>query len=196
MNFPPLPPKLITRENTVQIHENKDKDSLKRAKFVDDVTIAEVVPKEKLELKTNAKIIGPLPFEDSSDFEIPPSTSLLQKEINKVKNLSDELHMKLNVDKTKIFVINSSNNYQFNPRMTIPGSVKPLEVVDTTKLVGVTLTSDLKFHKHVQNIVKKSFGKIWILRRLKEFGVKEIDLLDIYIVQIRSGMEYLSLIHI
>ena len=38
--------------------------------------------------------------------------------------------------------------------------------------------------------MKKSFGKIWILRRLKEFGVKEIDLLDIYIVQIRSGMEY------
>ena len=29
-----------------------------------------------------------------------------------------------------------------------------------------------------------------MLRRLKDFGVREEDLLDIYIVQIRSGLEY------
>ena len=98
--------------------------------------------------------------------------------------------MKLNAEKTKLFVINYSNNYQFAPRVTIPGSAKPLEVVNTTKLVGVTLTSDLKFHKHVQTIVKKAYKKIWMLRRLKAFGVKDKDLLDIYIVQIRSGLEY------
>ena len=98
--------------------------------------------------------------------------------------------MKLNADKTKIFVINYTNNYQFYPRMTIPGSTKPLEVVNTTKLVGVTLTSDLKFHQHVQTIVKKSCKKIWMLRRLKDFGVKEKDLLETYIVQIRGRLEY------
>ena len=98
--------------------------------------------------------------------------------------------MKLNADKTKNVVINYSHNYQFNPRMTIPGSAKPLEIVDSTKLVGVTLTSDLKFHKHVQNIVKKSFNKMWMFRRLKDFGVKEKNLQEIFTLQIRSGMDY------
>ena len=177
MNFLPLPPNLIAREQTDQIQEDKDQELLERAKFVDDVNIAEIIPKEKLVLKTNERIIGPLPFEDSSDFEILPSTSLLQKEIDKVKNLSDKLHMKLNADKTKFFVTKYSQNYQFNPRITIPESSKPLEIVTTTKLVGVTLTPDLKFHQHVQNIVKKSYKKMWMLRRLKDFGVKEKDLL-------------------
>ena len=190
MNFPPLPTKMTAREQTEQIQEEKEQEALERAKFVDDVTIAEVIPKEKLVVKTNERIIGPPPFEDSSDFEISPSTSLLQKEIIKVKNLSDKLHMKLNADKTKIFVTNYSQNYQFNPRITIPESTKPLEIVKTTKLVGVTLTSDLKFHQHVQIIVKKAYKKIWMLRRLKDFGVKQKDLLEIYKTEIRSSLEY------
>ena len=126
------------------------------------MTISEVIPKEKLVPKTNQRMIGPLPFADSSDFEIHPSTSLLQKEITKVKNLSDELKMKLNGEKTKVFTINYSQNYQFYPRITIPGSAEPIEIADSTKLVGVTLTSDLKFHKHVQDIVKK---------HIKRFGL-------------------------
>ena len=68
--------------------------------------------------------------------------------------------------------------------------MKPLEVVQTTKLVGVTLTSDLKFHEHVKIIVKKANKKIWMLRRLKEFDFTKKDLLEIYISQIRSTLEY------
>ena len=98
--------------------------------------------------------------------------------------------MKLNDGKTKFFVVNYSQNYQFYPRMTIPGSNKNLEIVGTTKLVGVTLSSDLKFHEHVQGLVKKAYKKIWMLRRLKDFGVKEVDLLDVYEIQIRSLLEY------
>ena len=74
--------------------------------------------------------------------------------------------------------------------MRIPGSTNPLEIVESTKLVGVTLTSNLKFHAHVNNIVKQAYNKIWMLRRLKAFGVHEIDLIEIYKIQIRSKLEY------
>ena len=130
-------------------------DLLARVKFVDDVTVSEVVPKKKLELRAPTGIIGPSIFEDSSDYELPANKSLLQKEVTKIKQLSDNLLMKLNADKTKIFIINFSKQFQFQPRIQIPGSAKPLEIVDTTKLVGVTLSSDLKFHTHVNTIVKK-----------------------------------------
>ena len=68
MNFPPFPTKTIVREHIEKIHDEKEEKLLNREKFVDDVTIGEAVPKEKLALKTNERIIGPLPFEDSSDF--------------------------------------------------------------------------------------------------------------------------------
>ena len=98
--------------------------------------------------------------------------------------------MILNSEKTKIFVINPSQNYQFTPRMRVPGANTDLEVVYTTKLVGVTLTSDLKFHQHVNNMVKSANSKLWMLRHLKQFEIKSADLIEIYTTFIRSRLEY------
>ena len=101
-----------------------------------------------------------------------------QRELVKAKEVSDNLQMILNADKIKKFCVNPSLNYQFQPRIRIPGSNNDLEVVASTKLVGVTLTSDLKFHKHIENIVKASNNKLWmlLLRQLKKFGMKGEDL--------------------
>ena len=136
------------------------------------------------------RIIGPLPFQDSSDHELTPENSLLQQEISKAKKSSDDLKMILNADKTKAFVINYSHNYQFRPRLRVPGSDDDLEVVTSVKLVGVTLSADLKFHEHVTKMVKSANGKMWMLRRLKEFGLAEKDLIEIYTLFIRSRLEY------
>ena len=62
MNFPPFPTKTIVREHIEKIHDEKEEKLLNREKFVDDVTIGEAVPKEKLALKTNKRTIGPLPL--------------------------------------------------------------------------------------------------------------------------------------
>ena len=67
MNFNPLTEK-VTLRNNIQIIKEEDNDLLERAKFVDDITVSEVIPKKKLELKTHQKMIGPSIFEDSSDF--------------------------------------------------------------------------------------------------------------------------------
>ena len=189
MSFKPFPEKLIEREENLTVPED-DQEKLCRAKFVDDVTTAEAVEMNKLSLKTTERIIGPLPFRNSSDLELSPESSLLQKEIEKAKYISDDLQMTLNSEKTKIFVINYSKNYQFTPRMRVPGSTNDLEVVFETKLVGVTLTCDLKFHKHVYNMVQSANTKLWMLRRLKQFKIKSVDLIEIYTSFIRSRLEY------
>ena len=74
--------------------------------------------------------------------------------------------------------------------MRVPGASNDLEVVYTTKLVGVTLTSDLKFHQHVNNMVKSANSKLWMLRHLKQFEIKSADLIEIYTTFIRSRLEY------
>lgn len=189
MTFEPLPQSTITRNKNelVQLDEQKN---LCRAKFVDDVTTAEAVNINKITLKMQERIIGPLPFQDSSDHELAPENSLLQQEISKAKESSDDLKMILNADKTKAFVINYSHNYQFRPRFRVPGSEDDPEVVTSVKLVGVTLSADLKFHEHVNKMVKSANGKMWMLRRLKEFGLAEKDLIEIYTLFIRSQLEY------
>ena len=58
------------------------------------------------------------------------------------------------------------------------------------KLLGITFTSYLKWHKHVENVAKSGFAKLWILRRLKNTNAPYHILLDIYQKQIRSVLEY------
>ena len=113
-----MPEKIHDRVlNNVVSQDNNDK--LCRSKFVDDVTTAEAVKISTLTLRPIQSMIGPLPFNDSSKFELSPENSLLQKEIVKAKETSDDLQMVLNSDKTKIFTVNPSLNYQFIPRMRI-----------------------------------------------------------------------------
>ena len=116
-----MPESTINRDGNTLVQED-DQEKLCRAKFVDDVTAAEAVNINKLTRKTSPRIIGPLPFQDSSDLELSPENSLLQHEICKAKQTSDDLKMILNDKKTKAFVINYSHNYQFNPRLRVPKS--------------------------------------------------------------------------
>ena len=64
-----------------------------------------------------------------------------------------------------------------------------LEVVDEIKLLGMTIRSDLKWTSNTKNMVVKACKKLWILRRLKKLGAKEIDLLEVYTKQIRCILE-------
>ena len=62
-------------------------------------------------------------------------------------------------------------------------------MVDETKLLGLIIRSDLKWHKNTENIIKKSYTRMWILRNLKKYGAEEQQLIDTYIQQIRSIAE-------
>ena len=42
---------------------------------------------------------------------------------------------------------------------------------------------------NTENMVKKENKRVWIMRRLKQLGAQEDDLIDLYIKQIRSVLE-------
>ena len=96
--------------------------------------------------------------------------------------------MKINKDKTKVMLFNTSKTRDFTPNLKIDGT--EIEVVEELKILGVKVTSDLKWHEHIKYITKKGYTRIWILRRLKHNGASESELKDIYIKQIRSALEY------
>ena len=67
-----------------------------------------------------------------------------------------------------------------------------IERVPSYKLLGVYISSDLKWNQHVEYITKRANKRLYALRILKKSGLSQNDLLQIYCSLIRSILEYAS----
>ena len=83
---------------------------------------------------------------------------------------------------------NFTRKYDSVPSFTIEDT--NLEVVYTTKLLGLTLTSDCRWDQNTSNIVQKGNSRLWFLRRLKLLGASKETLKDIYKLFCRSKLEF------
>ena len=63
-----------------------------------------------------------------------------------------------------------------------------------TKVLGVWLTEDLKWAKNTKEICIKAYSRVSMLTKLKYIGTKIEDLLDVYVLYIRSLTEYCSVV--
>ena len=95
--------------------------------------------------------------------------------------------MKINHRKTKIITFNPCRNVDFTPEIKLGNT--EIEVVEEIKLLGLTIRSDLKWTTNTQNMILKANKRLWMLRRLKNLGAKEEDLLEVYVKQIRCLLE-------
>ena len=159
------------------------------AKFMDDATLQEAIDLTS-SLATNIDRSGPLPWWESSGKLLPNCNTLLQKEIETIKRISDEREMVLNPDKTKLMIINFTNLHQYKSLLTIPGSSSPIELTFETKLLGYWLTIDMKPAKHVEYVLGIAYGRLWAISRLKSAAVSNDDILYFYYMKIRSVLEY------
>ena len=99
--------------------------------------------------------------------------------------------MKINFKKTKILPFNVSKKYDFLPQLSFPDS-EPLEVIYTTRLLGVIISSDLSWSPHVIDVTRRATAKLWILVRFKRLGGSQTQLLKVYQARIRSVLEFAS----
>ena len=75
------------------------------------------------------------------------------------------------------------------PSIVIDGNL--VETVEYAKLLGVTLSNDLTWNRHVECIVKKRVPKEYImLYRLNRAGISKLDLVTLYISVVRQVLEY------
>ena len=84
-------------------------------------------------------------------------------------------------------MFNSSRNWDFTPQVSLGN--KCLEVVDEIKLLGVVITSDLKWHRNTKYLCDKAYGRLWMLRNLRRLGALKSELVDVYTKQCRSLLE-------
>ena len=99
--------------------------------------------------------------------------------------------MSINSQKTKLMFFNKSLKYDAMPEIQVTLG-ENLEVVEEYKILGIIVSTDMKWNKHVDYICKRGYSQLWTLRRLKKLGASSKILFDIYEKHIRSILEYAS----
>lgn len=103
---------------------------------------------------------------------------------------SFENRVKLNSEKCKELRISfAKNKTQLAP---IVVNNQELECVESTKLPGVTISNNLTWNMHIDQIIKKASKRMYFLIQLKRANVARHELILFYTSCIRSVMTYVS----
>ena len=156
---------------------------------MDDFTVLTSLNlKKTLVEDTNPGRELPVPFRSRTGHVLPSQANPLQEHMNQIIALSRERKMVLNPIKTKTMIFNTQNNYDVLPIIST-GNTAELDVVEEHKILGQIIRSDLKTISNTENICKKAFKRMWILRRLKALGASNKQLIEVMKQQIISICE-------
>ena len=119
-----------------------------------------------------------------SEVVVKGGESHVQAIANRVIKWSHENRVQLNADKCKEL---AEEQRAFDP-VFIGG--KEVELVTSTKLLGLTIANDLTWKVHVTEITKKASKRLYFLTQLKRAGVPKQDLAMLYVSCVRSVIDY------
>ena len=156
-------------------------------KYVYDLSILEALNLKK-DFVNNPELIRPVNYHERTGHTLPANKSRIQDQLVDLKEYTIENEMKINHGKSKVMLFNTARSRDFMPGITLDGN--SLEVVEEMPLLGLVLTSDLKWSRNTENMCKKAYNRMWLLRRLKAQGADTCDLKDIFEKQIRSVLEF------
>lgn len=103
-------------------------------------------------------------------------------------DVCQQYEMELNLNKNKEFTVSFLKKQPSLLPLTVNDQL--LEAVPTNKLLGVMLTSDLKWNKHDEYICSKARKRFYALRMLKRSSVPLSDLHSVYRCFIWPVLEY------
>ena len=146
--------------------------------MIDDLQVE--APCESLKFVDDTTLLESLPAKDS--------VSHLQATLDSLMAWTNKNNMNLNPSKTKELRINFSKQPLDPTNLLV--KQEPVVCVKTAKLLGVTISADLKWNCHINNIVKKASQRIYYLTVLKRFGASSEHLLHVYKTVIRPIVEY------
>ena len=159
-------------------------------KYIDDASQAcSINLKQSLFKIDTTKRPYPLEFSEHTGYGLIPEKNMLQKDLNLLENFTKRNLMIINQKKTEIMKFNFRKSLDFPPIFTI-GGPDYLNIVSKTRLLGFILSFDLKWHQHVDFMCQKAMKKTFLLRKLKILELESNLLLDFYLKEIRSILEY------
>ena len=158
-------------------------------KFVDDHSSAVRINLKLCLSKDPVDRPKPLNFHERTEHILMPHTNVLQSTLNDLHKFTVDNLMKINISKTNIMLFNTSRKFDFPPELRLPGSAQYLNVIENTKLLGVKLTTDLRWSDHTSYLCKNAASRFWMLRRMKLLKIDPSIIVDFYFKEIRSICE-------
>ena len=116
------------------------------------------------------------------------ATKFLQDVLNKEAAGTEKDKMVINESKCNVITFNFSSKNTKPQNLLLNGN--QIKTVEKITLLGVTITSDLKWRENTDEICKQVSRKLFILVLLKRFGIKVEKLITIWKVLLRSKTEY------
>ena len=108
--------------------------------------------------------------------------------VDQVSDWSHTNRVQLNSGKCKKMGITFAKRLQEFEPLHVDG--KDLEVVETVKLLGLTISNNLTWNAHIREVVKKAAKRLYFLVQLKRSKVPTNDLVLFYTACIRFIMDY------
>ena len=115
----------------------------------------------------------------------------LQTDIDRIKTYGDKWDIKFNSSKT---IQQTFTNRRTQNAPNLRFGDKPIPLVETHKHLGLTLSTSLRFHDHVNDIVKKVNGTLGPLYPIAKFIPRHI-LSKIYATYVRPFFDYSDIVY-
>ena len=183
---PKSDPKPIGQIITQPINRRQTIEKTKK-KWVDDFTVLTSVDL-KQRLVPDPAPTRPVPQRGRTEHLLPRQDNPLQAEVDSIVKYSKEKKMVLNPIKTKIMIFNPLKKYDVLPLIETEPGIQ-IEVVEKHKILGQIVRSDMRTISNTENICKKAYKKMWIVRRLKSLGCSNAELIEVVKQQIITVCE-------
>ena len=130
----------------------------------------------------------PLKFSERTEQVLPDSCNPLLLLLKEFEEFTSRNKMLVNTAKTKVMKFNRASSMDF-PLEVYFNNKQILEEVNMYKLLGVMVSSNLKWNENTDYICTKARKKIWLLRNMKRSGLTQCELIDAYKKEVRSLLE-------
>ena len=112
----------------------------------------------------------------------------LQMDIDKISSWVDHNNLSLNPAKCKTMLLSRKRNLSHPPQLLL--NKAPLEQVEAFKYLGVLISSDLSWSRHIDSICAKGKRLIGLLYRRFSTNVSSERLIEMYKYLVRPHLEY------
>ncbi|XP_076064938.1 uncharacterized protein LOC143038979 [Oratosquilla oratoria] len=107
-----------------------------------------------------------------------PDFSSLQNILDNLKTWTESRNVTVNHNKTVVMHVCTSKQAVAPPQLSL--GTHSLQVVQSAKLLGITIDDHLNWNQHINNIIRTASYKLFMLRRLKSLGTPSPDLKGVY----------------
>jgi hypothetical protein len=121
----------------------------------------------------NSKLQVPSHIPSHKQF-VPAQYLKSQEYLETINQWSEDNKMQWNVDKSKMMIFNFTRNYPFTTNISHNGD--DMKIIDETKLLGIVITKDLKWHRNTAELLKRANARMRILHKIAEFSASTEDI--------------------